>query len=120
MCPSSFAKQKQLTVRDFPTSWRCAEAITARSGLRNTVQVEPIPIVLEGEVGSNTVVPTAYGTRLSSVLLVRRNGQAHFIERDIWKRDNDGNIVNLTDPPTQREFAFELDLDSIRRAQQMD
>ncbi|KAG2009605.1 hypothetical protein CC2G_012517 [Coprinopsis cinerea AmutBmut pab1-1] len=94
-------------------AWRCSEPITLRTGLRNTVQVEPIPIVLEG---SQSAVPTAYGTRLSTVLLIRRNGDAHFIERDIWKRDNDGNIAR-TDPPTQREFKFKLDLEAIRRAQ---
>lgn len=96
-------------------AWRCDEPITSREHLRNTVQVDPIPIVLEGFQMS--VPATAYGTRLTSVLLIRRNGDAHFIERDIWKRDNDGSIVKA-DPPTQREFSFKLDLEAIRRAQE--
>jgi hypothetical protein len=75
--------------------------------------VEPIPILLEG---SKALVPAVYGTRLSTVLLIRRNGEAHFIERDVWKRDNDGRVVK-TDPPTQREFQFTLDLEAIGRAQ---
>jgi len=62
------------------------------------------------------LVPTAYGTRLSTVLLIRRNGEVHFIERDVWKRDNDGQVAK-TDLPTQREFHFALDLEAIGRTE---
>ena len=50
-----------------------------------------------------------YGTRLSTVLLVRNNGQVLFIERDIWKLGDEGVPVK-SDPPTERKFIFNLDI----------
>ncbi|KAJ3547054.1 hypothetical protein NMY22_g1813 [Coprinellus aureogranulatus] len=100
-------------------SWRCSGSITARSELRNTVQVAPIPIVLEGQPGTtsaHTKIATVYGTRLSTVLLIKRNGDVYFVERDIFARDDEGNVVHV-DPPTQREFRFKLDLDAIRKSE---
>ena len=49
-----------------------------------------------------------YGTRLSTVLLVRKNGQVLFIERDIWKI-KDG-VPFKSNPPTERKFMFKLDI----------
>ena len=49
-----------------------------------------------------------YGTRLSTVLLVRRDGHVLFIERDIWRLDNEGNVVR-GDPRESRVFRFWLD-----------
>ncbi|TEB40081.1 hypothetical protein FA13DRAFT_1751192 [Coprinellus micaceus] len=80
--------------------------------LRNTVQVAPIPIVLEAQLGTasaHTKIPTVYGTRLSTVLLIKRTGEIYFVERDIW--------VVHPEPPTQREFRFKLDLDAIRKSE---
>lgn len=69
------------------------------------MQVKPFPITLEGfpSVGNNS-----YGTRLSSVLLVKTNGEALFIERDIWKLV-DGDPVKA-DPSSQRVFRFQVKL----------
>ena len=50
-----------------------------------------------------------YGTRLSTVLLVRNNGQVLFIERDIWKLGDEGVPVK-SDPPTERKYIFNLDI----------
>ena len=50
-----------------------------------------------------------YGTRLSTVLLVRKNGQVLFIERDIWKIRDDG-VPFKSNPPTERKFMFKLDI----------
>lgn len=54
-----------------------------------------------------------YGTRLSTVILVRRNGSVLFIERDIWLRDTDGSVVR-GDPHLERSFRFRIDEASKR------
>lgn len=100
-------------------SWRCSGSITSRSQLQNTVQVAPIPIVLEGkskDSNSHTKIPAVYATRLSTVLLIKRNGDVYFVERDIWTRGADGDVIK-SEPPTQREFRFTLDLDAIRKSE---
>lgn len=83
-----------------------------RSDLKNTVHVIPVPIVVEG---SPNVTPTYYGTRLSTVLLVRKNGDVLFIERDIWELAPDGTPVKA-DAPTERVFRFKLDIKSNTEA----
>ncbi|KAF8074026.1 NRDE protein-domain-containing protein [Lyophyllum atratum] len=84
-------------------AWRSPEPVTERSQLRNTVHVSPFPITLEG-------VPTldcnTYGTRLSTVLLIKKNGDAVFIERDIWQLV-DGKALRA-DPESQRIFRFQV------------
>jgi uncharacterized protein with NRDE domain len=60
---------------------------------------------------SPSSVATYYGTRLSTVLLVRNNGEVLFIERDIWKLGDGGDVVPVkSDPPTERKFTFKLDI----------
>jgi len=51
-----------------------------------------------------------YGTRLSTVVLVGRDGEVVFIERDIWTLDRDGKTPIRADPSTQRRFKFKLDV----------
>ncbi|TFK34760.1 NRDE protein-domain-containing protein [Crucibulum laeve] len=98
--------ETELTDRLFELlSWRSPEPIAQRSQLRNTVHVVPVPIILEG---SHNVMSTFYGTRLSTVILVRRDGEVLFIERDIWKL-LDGEAVK-TNPPTERRFRFKLNI----------
>ena len=58
---------------------------------------------------NNNNVLAPYGTRLSTVLLVRNNGQVLFIERDIWKLGDEGVPVK-SDPPTERKYIFNLDI----------
>ncbi|KAK7462276.1 hypothetical protein VKT23_007877 [Stygiomarasmius scandens] len=48
-----------------------------------------------------------YGTRLSNVLLVRRNGDVMFVERDIWKMEN-SEVVKMN-KDSERVFRFKLD-----------
>jgi uncharacterized protein with NRDE domain len=48
-----------------------------------------------------------YATRLSTVLLIRRSGEALFVERDIWKLGSDGK-AELADPSSQREFRVQV------------
>ncbi|KAF8886225.1 NRDE protein-domain-containing protein [Gymnopilus junonius] len=100
--------ESELTDRLFKLlAWHPPEAILQRSELRNTVQVTPVPIILEGSRGEN---PGYYGTRLSTVLLVKRNGDVLFIERDIWKLV-DGAPARA-DPSSERRFEFKLDIKS--------
>jgi len=79
--------------------------IVHRRDLRKTVQVSPLPVIVEG---SGNDVPAYYGTRLSTVLLVRKDGNVLFIERDIWVLVN--GKPERPDPPTERRIRFKLDV----------
>ena len=68
-------------------------------------------MVLEG---SGNDVPAYNGTRLSTVMLVRKDGGVLFIERDIWELV-DGH-PEKPDPPTERVFQFKLDIKSSAKA----
>ncbi|KAK0504365.1 NRDE protein-domain-containing protein [Armillaria luteobubalina] len=74
------------------------ERIVHRSELKKAIHV--VPLSIEGRM---------YGTRLSTVLLVRKNGEALFIERDIWKLDPDGTVTRAP-PSSQRLYRFQLTL----------
>jgi len=82
--------------------WKSPEPVTERAHLRKTIQVQPFPINLEGLID---VGP--YGTRLSTVLLIRKNGEAVFIERDIWQLVDDE--VVKANPASQRTFNFRVE-----------
>jgi uncharacterized protein with NRDE domain len=78
-----------------------------------------MPLTLSTASGNNNnnnnnispSVATYYGTRLSTILLVRNNGQVLFIERDIWKLgDSDDGVPVKSDPPTERKYTFKLDI----------
>lgn len=47
--------------------------------------------------------PDLYGTRLSTVILVHRDGRAQFIERDIWLLEGE-NKVTKAEAKSQRVF----------------
>lgn len=47
---------------------------------------------------------------MSTVLLVKRNGDVLFIERDIWKLVNGAPV--RADPSSERRFEFKLDIKS--------
>ncbi|KAJ3900739.1 NRDE protein-domain-containing protein [Lentinula edodes] len=79
-------------------TWKCPAPVTTRSDLRNTVEVAPIPITLEST--------KFYGTRLSTVVLIRRDGHVSFIERDIWKEVN--GMVERMPASSERKFNFKL------------
>lgn len=94
-------------------SWHPPRAIAHRAELRHTVHVLPVPIVLDG-AGSTHRAPAFYGTRLASVLLVRRDGAVLFVERDVWALGGgDGKGAGgepvRAEPPTERVFRFVLD-----------
>jgi uncharacterized protein with NRDE domain len=79
-------------------TWKCSQPPSARSELRNTIQVEPFIIQGSREF---------YGTRLSTVILVKRTGEVLFIERDRWKLVDAKPV--LSDYSSQREFRFGLE-----------
>jgi len=88
----------QLTERLFDLlTWRSSQPPRQASELRNTIQAEPI--VIDDRV---------YGTRLSTVVLVKQSGEVVFTERDRWMLTEQGQPV-LTDPSSQRVFRFEVE-----------
>ncbi|GJE91591.1 NRDE family protein [Phanerochaete sordida] len=81
-------------------TWRSDAPPRARAELRNTIHIEPLPVTAGGE-------HALYGTRLSTVLLVRRDGAAAFFERDIWVLDAAGQATR-GDAAAQRVFRFRV------------
>ncbi|TCD68325.1 hypothetical protein EIP91_010963 [Steccherinum ochraceum] len=74
------------------------------SELRSFIQIEPIP---RKASRSPDAPADPYGTRLSTVILVRRDGRAVFIERDIWTLDGEKKVTKA-DAKKQRTFRLRL------------
>ncbi|KAK0487809.1 NRDE protein-domain-containing protein [Armillaria novae-zelandiae] len=72
------------------------EPVVHRSELKKAIHV--LPLSIEGRM---------YGTRLSTVLLVRKNGEVLFVERDIWQLDHDGSATRAP-PSSQRVYRFQV------------
>ncbi|ETW81471.1 hypothetical protein HETIRDRAFT_240525, partial [Heterobasidion irregulare TC 32-1] len=71
----------ELTERLFALlTWRADPPPHTRGELRNTIAVAPLPLRLAPPEPDR-----AYGTRLASVVLVRRDGSVLFVERDMWE-----------------------------------
>ncbi|KAG7445612.1 DUF833-domain-containing protein [Guyanagaster necrorhizus] len=71
-----------------------SERVVHRSELKKAIQV--VPMLIEGRM---------YATRLSTVVLVGRDGSVLFVERDIWKPDG-----TKASPGSQRLYRFQLDV----------
>lgn len=101
-----------LTIYVRTISWKSEHAPVDRAELRNTIQVEPIPIPLSSfSPVTEQATPSSkcyYGTRLSTVLLIRRDGSVTFIERDIWTLDESGAVVKR-DSGHDRVFQFQIE-----------
>lgn len=82
--------------------WRSPVTPAVRGDLRKTILVDPLKVPINSE---ETWI---YGTRLSTVILVRRDGSATFIERDIWKLDSDGKPVKGDSVKGDRVHTFKL------------
>lgn len=76
-------------------TWKSSQPPSARSELRNTVEVEPF--IMPGS-------QEFYGTRLATVILVKRTGEVSFIERDRWRLVDAKPVLSAL----QREFRFGL------------
>jgi len=92
------------------------EGPTSLFELRNTIQVVPLVLSPQDDGTSkstnqtlhNLQPGTVYGTMLSTVILVKRNGEVLFVERDIWGHSPDDIPVRSTDRSTDRVFRFKL------------
>jgi len=93
-------------------TWTSDPAPADRTALRNTIQVDPFV----AQVTQSSDHKEYYGTRLSTVLLIRRDGSVCFVERDVWMLDPHGDIVKA-DAKSQRVFRFQIDLSSITSAE---
>ena len=82
-------------------SWTSPEPISERSHLRKTIRAPPLPLRQE------SIPAKFYATRLSTVILVRKNGEVCFAERDVWQLA-EGKPV-LAQPLSTRVFHFKLD-----------
>jgi len=92
-------------------SWRCPDPIQDRSQLRNTIEVDPLPIRPEQSSSAEVTPADFYGTRISTVILIRRDGRALFIERDIWQMQMDGeHKITRAAKGSQRVQRFNLSL----------
>ncbi|KAH7915451.1 NRDE protein-domain-containing protein [Hygrophoropsis aurantiaca] len=97
--PPPHESEEQLAERLFALlTWTSSELPRARCELRNTIQVQPL-VIGDSE--------DYYGTRLSTVILIKRSGEVLFIERDRWKALDDGQ-PKLANPSSQRIFRFKL------------
>ena len=85
------------------------EAVTERTHLRNTIHVEPLRIT----TSSSTSAAGYYGTRLSTVLLIRKDGQVFFVERDVWKMV-DGKVTKGSSS-SDRIYRFQIDIPGTDR-----
>lgn len=89
---------------DESRSEQAPESVQQRAELRHTVQVAPFNVP---DPTKSDEKDWMYATRLSTVVLIRKDGSVLFIERDIFQ-SVDGQ-VKRPDPPTQRVFRFSLD-----------
>ncbi|OSC97488.1 DUF833-domain-containing protein [Trametes coccinea BRFM310] len=91
-------------------TWKSEHAPIDRSELRNTILVDPL--LIQTKESSDEPCPNYYGTRLSTVILIRRDGTALFIERDVWTLDDKGCVAR-GDPGRDRIFRFQIEPDRI-------
>jgi len=76
--------------------------------LRNTVHVDPLMMSLRSAADDG---PTdVFGTCLSTVVLVRRDGEVIFLERDMWTLDRDSRVPVLAESSSQRTYKFRLNV----------
>ncbi|KAH9841689.1 DUF833-domain-containing protein [Rhodofomes roseus] len=88
-------------------TWTSDPAPVDRAALRNTIRVDPFLT----QVPQSSDRKEYYGTRLSTVLLVRKDGGVCLVERDAWMLDPHGDVVEA-DAKGQRVFHFQIDLES--------
>ncbi|KAG9119687.1 hypothetical protein FRC07_005166 [Ceratobasidium sp. 392] len=97
---------------------------TTRYELRTTISVPPLPV--ESNAWSKSITPQSvpasehaapalqsqktdyYCTRLTTVILVRRDGQVDFVERDIWQQVEGKPEPVKADTTSQRRFRFQI------------
>ena len=98
------------SARGSAESWTCDPKPVDRAALRNTIQVDPV--VAQWQVTPSSDPKEYYGTRLATVLLIRRDGSVPFVERDVWMLDPHGDVVKTDAKNHQRVFHFQMDPDT--------
>ncbi|EIN12811.1 DUF833-domain-containing protein [Punctularia strigosozonata HHB-11173 SS5] len=83
--------------------WCTAIPPRERAEHRNTIHIEPYPVAFDP-----THATDFYGTRLSTVILVRRDGKVLFVEREPW-RLSDG-VLQKQQPPDEHVFRMQISL----------
>ncbi|KAF8510511.1 DUF833-domain-containing protein [Hysterangium stoloniferum] len=85
--------------------------LRARQDFQHNIMIEAVDL---GRLQYDPSTPNYFATRLATVLLVRRNGEALFIERDVWvtREDSSMELVEPTagDEKHERRFRFQLEL----------
>ncbi|KAH8113482.1 NRDE protein-domain-containing protein [Phellopilus nigrolimitatus] len=89
-------------------TWEPTEPPRNRSQLRTSIQIPPLRMTSSLSAGASADGPEWYGTRLSTVILVRRDGRVLFVEKDAWKLDPSGEGPIRGDPQSARVFRFRL------------
>ncbi|KAH9949783.1 DUF833-domain-containing protein [Amylocystis lapponica] len=108
-CMTEDLGESELAERLFELlSWKSDRPPAGRAELRNTIQVEPLSI--PAAQSPDTVADEYYGTRLSTIIMVRRDGSVLCIERDIWTLDSDRKATKAT-AKDQRVFRFSIQSD---------
>ncbi|KAG8700146.1 hypothetical protein FRC09_006146 [Ceratobasidium sp. 395] len=97
---------------------------TSRYALRTTISVPPIAV--EPNAWSKSITPDTvpastnaapaliaqqtdyYCTRLTTVILVRKDGQVEFVERDIWSQIEGKSDPVKAEKTSQRRFSFQI------------
>ena len=75
------------------------DPIQSRDDLKKTISVTP-----------HHLLSDYYGTRLSTVILVKRTGEALFVERDAWVTKGPDNHLEKGDPQNERRIRFHVQL----------
>lgn len=91
-----------------------SDPITVREDLRKTIQVPLIDVQAVPSLGgtipatrSASADKSWYGTRLVTVILVRRDGEVLFVERDIYKLGPDGQPIKASLEDSQTRVFME-------------
>jgi len=106
---STKTTDEELTERLFEVlSWQGDTGSTPphqRSELPRSIHISPLYIPSpEGEQPHKDF----YGTRISTVILVHRDGRVLFAERDIWSLDEENKQPIKADRQSQRVFQFQV------------
>ena len=104
-----------------PTAWsKPVETTPAGPSAPNPAEIEngsaptetshpaaPLPASTHTAPALTSQSKEYYGTRLTTIILVRRDGRVTFVERDIWSIGKDGGLVGMR-KDSERRFNFDI------------
>ncbi|KAF7791483.1 hypothetical protein EIP86_002499 [Pleurotus ostreatoroseus] len=91
-------------------TWHPPTPPRARADLKHTIQIPPLRIRADASAAAKGGPPPVYGTRAATALLVRRDGRALFVERDVWVLDERGEAVR-GEVGRQRVVRFDVEVE---------